>query len=211
MTHTLHRISETLDAEDFVSMVLAAHGINDKGASEKLRQIFELISDMNPDNISNDSISRCLGYTDEEILRDIKDRSIITSAFSDRTCFKNALKKVKEADLGLSVVVSGNYKVVFNIAKELGIKPHTVNMSLGIFGNKSLLPEGNILPLHTMCGHGMVCKQRIENTIEKVKLGELTPEKAGEKLASTCVCGIFNPKLATLMLKNIRKSGRHDN
>jgi len=202
MTHTLHRRTEALkDAEDFVSMVLATHGINDKGASKKLRQIFELISDANPDNISNDCLSRGMGYTDEEILRDIKDRSIITSAFSDRTCFKNALKKVKEADLGLSVVVSGNYKAVFDIAKELGIKPHTVNMSLGIFGNKSLLPEENILPLCTMCGHGMVSKQRIENTIQKLKSGKLTPEKAGEKLASTCTCGIFNPKIATLILK----------
>lgn len=209
MTHTLHRRTETF-GEDFILMVLAAHGINMEGASKKLRQIFRLISDMNPDNIANDCFSRCMGYTDEEILGGVKDALSITSAFSDRTHFKNALKKVKEADLGLSVVVSGNYKAVFDIAKELGIKPHTVNMSLGIFGNKSLLPKENILSLCTMCGHGMVSKQRIENTIEEVKSGKLTPEKAGEKLASTCTCGIFNPKLATLVLKNIRRSGRYD-
>ena len=105
--------------------------------------------------------------------------------------------------MGLSLVVSGNYKAVFDVGKELGIKPHTVNMSLGIFGNKSLLPKENILSLCTMCGHGMVSKQRIENNIEKLKSGKLTLEKAGEKLASTCTCGIFNPKFANLILKKI--------
>ena len=205
MTHTLHRRTDiNHDAEDFAILCMAAQKYNDKGAGEKLRKIFKMVSDVNPDNLADDNLGgRYTGYTDEEILNHMGDKAYVGAAFSDRSRLKEVLKKIKEADLGMSVVVSGNYKAVFDILKEIGIKPHTVNMSLGIFGKKAILPREDVLAISTMCGHGMVSTKRIENVIKAVKSGKLTPEEGGKRLASTCTCGIFNPEITAEMLKRI--------
>jgi len=205
MTHTLHRRTDiNRDGEDFTILCMAAQKYNDKGAGEKLKKIFKMVSDSNPDNLADDNLGgRYTGYTDEEILEHMGDKAYVGAAFSDRSRLKEALKRIKEADLGMSLVVSGNYKVVFGILKDIGLKPHTVNMSLGIFGNKDVLPREEVLAISTMCGHGMVTEKRIENIIEEVKAGKLTPEEGGKRLASTCTCGIFNPKLAAQMVKKI--------
>jgi len=203
MTHTLHRITDLFgESDDFVILCMAAQKFNDKGAGEKLKKIFRLVADTYPDNLADDNLGgRYTGYTDVEILGHMGDKAYVGAAFSDRTHLREALKRIKEADLGMSVVVSGNYKAVFKILKEIGMKPHTVNMSLGIYGNKSLLPDREVLAISTMCGHGMVTRKRIENIVKKTKSGKLTAEEGGRMLASTCTCGIFNPKLASKILQ----------
>lgn len=206
MTHTLHRRTDMINVnvEDFAMLSMAAQKYNDKGAGEKLKKIFKMVSDSNPDNLGDDTFGcRYTGYADEQILEQIGDKSYVCAAFSGRSRLKEALKKIKEADLGMSVVVSGNYKVVFDILKEIGLKSHTVNMSLGFFGKENLLPREEVLAFSTMCGHGMVPAKRIENVIEKVKSGKLTPEEGSKTITHTCTCGIFNPKIAAQMLKKI--------
>ena len=103
----------------------------------------------------------------------------------------------------MSVVVTGNYESVFSVLKEIGLAPHTVNMSLGVFGNKECLPSKETLAFSTMCGHGMVTCRRIEEATDKVRAKELEPIEAGKVLASTCTCGIFNPVLAAKLLTKI--------
>jgi hypothetical protein len=205
MTHTLHRRTDiNHEGEDFAILCMAAQKYNDKGAGEKLKKIFEMVAEVSPDNLADDNLGgRFTGYTDEEILNHMGDKAYVGAAFSDRSRLKTVLKKIKEADLGISVVVSGNYKAVFDILKEIGIKPHTVNMSLGVFGKKDILPREEVLGMSTMCGHGMVTTKRIDNVIKAVKSGKLTPEEGGKRLASTCTCGIFNPEIAAKMLKKI--------
>ena len=207
MTHTLHRRTDMVtDTEDFAVLSMAAQKFNDKGAGEKLKKIYQIIADSDPDNLGDDTFGcRYSGYIDEEILKHMGDKSYVCATFSDRHKLKEALKKIREADLGMSVVVSGNYKVVFEILKEIGIQPHTVNMSLGIFGRKDLIPKEEILSVASMCGHGMIPPKRIENIIERVKSGKLTPEEGSKRLAFTCTCGIFNPKLAEEMIQKIVK------
>lgn len=205
MTHTLHRIVDIEgEGEDFAILCMGAQKYNDKGAGEKLKKIFRLVAASDPDNLADDNLGgRYTGYTDEEVLEHMGDKAYVGAAFSDRSGLKDALKKIKEADLGMSVVVSGDYEVVFEILKEIGLKPHTVNMSLGIFGNKAILPRREVLAISTMCGHGMVTGKRIENVIEELKSGKLSPEEGGKRLASTCTCGIFNPKRAARILQRV--------
>jgi len=207
MTHTLHRRTDIDgEKEDFVILCMAAQKFNDKGAGEKLKKIFSLVAEANPDNLADDNLGgRYTGYSDEEILEHMGDKGYVGAAFSDRSRLKEALRKIKEADLGMSVVVSGDYEAVFSILKEIGLKPHTVNMSLGIFGNQALLPGKEVLAIATMCGHGMVTRQCIKNVIEKVESGRLTPEEGGKMLASTCTCGIFNPRIAVEVLRRTSK------
>ena len=119
MTHTLHRRTEKSevdlgDMQDLILMVLSAK-CNREGSDEKIRKVFKLISATNPDNINSDPGARGMGWTDEEILKNLVDGSPVTAAFSDRSRFKDALKKVKEADVGLSVVLTGNYEVLFDV------------------------------------------------------------------------------------------------
>ena len=205
MTHTNHRKSEIpVEAEDFVILCMATQGFNDKGAGEKLKKIYRLVAQTNPDNLADDNLGgRYTGHTDQEILDHMGDKAYIGAAFSDRKRLAEALSKIKEADLGMSVVVTGNYETVFSVLKEIGLAPHTVNMSLGVFGNKERLPSKETLAFSTMCGHGMVTCRRIEEAIEKVGTKELEPIDAGKALASTCTCGIFNPVLAAKRLTKI--------
>jgi hypothetical protein len=197
------------DDGDFVILCMAAQKFNDKGAGQKLKQIYKLVAETNPDNLADDNLGgRYTGYTDEQILDHMGDKAYVGVAFNDSERLKAALKKIKEADLGMSVVVSGNYAVVFDILKQLDIKPHTVNMSLGTFGKTADLPAEEVLCIGTMCGHGMVTRQRIENTIRDVKEQKLTPEQGGINLASTCTCGIFNPKVAATILEETTKNER---
>jgi len=51
-----------------------------------------------------------------------------------------------------------------------------------------------------MCGHGMVTVKLIEDTVAKIKSGELTTENGAERLFKPCMCGIFNPKRAAELL-----------
>ena len=95
-------------------------------------------------------------------------------------------------EIGISIVVSGLIGEVFNIAKEIDLKPHTVFLSLGIHGNKELLPDEKVLEITTMCGHGLVATKLAETTMRKVKQGRLSADEGAKLLAQPCPCGIFN-------------------
>ena len=203
MTHTLHR-SREIDGlgEDFAMLVMATQGFNDKGAADKLRQVYRLVAESKPDNLADDNRGgRLTGLTDEEILREMGDKAYIGATYTDRDRLKDALIRLKKADLGMSIVVTGDYDVVFSILSEVGIKPHTVNMSLGVFGKKELLPSKEKAAVATMCGHQMVPLARIEKMKAEVASGKISASQAGVELASTCTCGIFNPVRAARVLE----------
>ena len=52
-----------------------------------------------------------------------------------------------------------------------------------------------------MCGHGMVSFNLVREGIEDARRGWITAEKAAERWAEPCVCGIFNPVRATRLLR----------
>jgi len=209
MTHTLHRRTvEEGFKDDFTLLCMAAQGYNDRGAGEKLKEIYRLVASSGPDNLADDNQGgRHTGLTDEGILRKMGDKAYVGAAFTGKNRLKEALKKTRDADLGMSVVVSGDYPSVFEVLRELGLKPHTVNMSLGIFGNKGRLPQKDLLTIATMCGHGMVPPKRIEAVREDVKRGECSAEEGGRRLAATCTCGVFNPKVAGKILQKLSGQG----
>ncbi|RJQ65294.1 MAG: hypothetical protein C4530_01030 [Desulfobacteraceae bacterium] len=209
MTHTLHRrtIVEGFK-DDYTMLCMAAQGYNDRGAGESLKEIYRLVASSGPDNLADDNQGgRHTGLTDEAILNRMGDKAYVGAAFSDKERLKEALMKIRDADLGMSVVVSGNYPSVFGILKELDLKPHTVNMSLGIFGDKKRLPQKEVLTVATMCGHGMVPPRRIEAMGEEVKRGECSAQEGGRRLAATCTCGIFNPKVAGKVIEKLNGKG----
>lgn len=113
------------------------------------------------------------------------------------------MKALKEADLGLSVVVSGLFDMVGECCKKSGLQPHTVEYSLGVWGNTALLADEPVMEINTMCGHGMVSVGRIQDVVKKIQSGRMTCEEGGKELGKTCTCGIFNWKRAAEILQRI--------
>jgi len=106
----------------------------------------------------------------------------------------------KEADLGLSVVVSGILDPVNECCQKAGLKRHTVEFSLGIWGKTEKLPSNDILEITTMCGHAMVSAKLVESMVGDIKKGIKSPHDAAKELTSHCCCGVFNPARATKLL-----------
>jgi hypothetical protein len=99
-------------------------------------------------------------------------------------------------------VVSGIFETVDRCLEEAGLKHHTANFSLGIWGKTEKLPPNEILEVATMCGHAMISANLVKAMIEEVRAGRKTPEEAARVLTPNCTCGIFNPvRAAKLMAK----------
>ena len=94
---------------------------------------------------------------------------------------------------------------IVQMAKEVGVKPHTAFLSLGIHGKKALLPEEQVLEMTTMCGHGMVSSKLAKAVLKKVESGDMTPEEGARLLAQPCPCGIFNTDRCEALLEQCRK------
>jgi hypothetical protein len=98
-------------------------------------------------------------------------------------------------------VLSGVIDHIREIAKEVGISPHTINLSLGIHGRTDLLAQADIREFTTMCGHGVVSPLRVRDIIRRVKTGKVTEWEGSIILAEPCVCGVYNPYRSVELLK----------
>lgn len=194
MTHTLHRFRKSSEkADDYVMLSMAAQGFNSEDAGPKLVKVFEIMVDGKPVNYGDDNQGGVFtGLTADEIIKNATNKAYMDAVYKDKESVKGVLAKLKEADLGMSVTVTGDMDDVFNIIVEAGLKPHTVNIPLGTFGNKKKLPDNNMLEILTMCGHGMVCKEHADYVLKRVKKGLMSAEDAAKELARPCTCGIFN-------------------
>jgi hypothetical protein len=203
MTHSLHR-QGTVDnlAGDYVVFAMAAPDINDLGAGEKLREFLSIALRHGPVNLGDMKAGNMHCLDQKEIQGSIRDSSIVHAVFSQPEVVAKVLAEVKEADLGISVVVSGLFPQVEECCHRAGLKPHTVEHSLGVWGDTKQLPNGEALEFSTMCGHGMVSFNLVQEAIEDVSLGRSTTAEAALKLARPCVCGIFNPQRAEELLRS---------
>ena len=159
MTHTLHRQGTIEDLkEDYVMLILTSRKVNREGSEKKMQQIWEVISHYEQDlvNFGNHNPNWEGGELyDMEALKKANSR-IIHAVFKDREKLKACLNEIKERDFGISVVISSLCGETEKICSEIGLHPHTVNYSLGIHGRTERLPKGEIMEIHTMCGHAMV-------------------------------------------------------
>lgn len=216
MTHTLHRVGDRESLKkDILLYMVPSRGINAKDSIPKIQQFIEICNKYNPLNIgclypsftSAQPKSILKKYTIQEIRDSVVDRTETIVTFTDESKVIKVFKDLKEADLGISVVVSGVFDQIFNCCKEADLTPHTVNIALGIEGHTELLPKRKVLDLVTMCGHGLVSPQLVENMVKKFKEGKITAEEAGKRLGKNCVCGAFNPARAAELIKQIAIEG----
>lgn len=202
MTHTLHR-EGTLDnlQDDFVVFTMSAKTVNAKGSSEKMRRFFEILEKYNSVNYGDMKTGNILNSDRDTIFEGIKDTSIVHFVFTEKETIGKVLDELKEADLGISVVVSGLIGTTDQICRQVGLSMHTVEFSGGIHGKLELLPEKPILEIATMCGHGMVASNLVREMVKQIRKGKKTLKEASLELAKPCQCGVFNPKRAEGLLK----------
>lgn len=199
MTHTLHRRGTRQSlSEDYVILMLKAVGINDTDYVPKLQEFLRIALRHNPVNIGCETKGSLSNYPPEEIIAEI--RGDTHAVFDNPEAVSRFLKDLKEADLGLSVVVSGIFENVDECLEKAGLKHHTANFSLGIWGRTERLPTNDILEITTMCGHGMIATNLVKEMSKEIRAGRKTPEAAAKELAPCCTCGIFNPRRAAKLL-----------
>ncbi len=202
MTHTLHRrgTAESL-SKDFVVQTLRAMGFNSEGYLPKCQEFLRIALRHNPVNMASEMKGNRFEFPDDDIITEANGDSF--AVFDNPEDLIEFLKEVKEADLGLSVVVSGIFEKVDECFDKAGLKHHTANFSLGIWGKKDLLPDKDILEVTTMCGHGMIPTNLAKVMVNEIREGRRTPEAAVKILAPNCSCGVFNPVRAAELLEAV--------
>jgi hypothetical protein len=194
MTHSLHRRGSACSLkDDFVILVTPSVDVNHLGSGPKLWKILDIITDVGPNNIgSYETGTIYTGVTIEEIKVNMPETPRVRCCFDSKEKMFEVIRRIKEEDLGISIVISGLNDDILDMCQELDIEPHSVNYSLGVHGATELLPTEEVLEVLTMCGHGMVGKNLVSKAIDEVKKGKKTPYEAAVMVAQPCVCGIFN-------------------
>lgn len=205
MTHTLHRLKGvTGKKDDYVVLVMAARGINNQDSVEVFAKYIDLMAKFNPINMGGIGIGNMALNSIEELKANITPEApMVHGVFKDRDTLIEVMKALKEADYGYSVVVSGLIDDVDCCAKSSGIQRHSVDISLGIWGDLSKLPKEQIMEITTMCGHAMISSNLVNKSVEDIRKGRTTARKEAVKLAEPCVCGIFNIDKAERLLNEL--------
>lgn len=204
MSHTLHRrgTAENLHG-DFVLFAMSAKGINEVDSNARLRSFLEIVRQFQPVNLGDMKTGNRFITAESNILANAQDTSIVHAVFDRKEKLVGALRALAEADLGVSVIVSGLFNEVHECCQQAGLQPHTEETSLGVWGKTERLPEEEILQFTTMCGHGQIAFDLVKQVILDIKLGRKTVQQGAEELAKPCQCGVFNPVRAAQLLDEV--------
>ena len=120
---------------------------------------------------------------------------------------KEWLPRNREKGYPISLVITGLFDDTHGLCRKTGFKEHTYLHCLGPFGRQARqLPSGDEFSLITMCGHGLIAKNRVRNLVRLIQKGEMTPEQAAEDIARPCQCGIGNKKRAQELFARLSKA-----
>jgi hypothetical protein len=220
MTNTLHRYGNSESFyDDYLIFASPSTGRNDVGSIPKLKAFLEMALPFNPVNIGDPvhggalrpstlnttaNWKRDMTPNFRAVIDGIDEPASVVAIFDNRDSAEKFLKKVVQADLGLSVNISTSIQGGQECCKFAGILRHSVGYSLGFEGSTEKLPNTQLLALTTMCGHGMISQNLARKMVDWVKEGRRTPGQAVTYLARFCSCGVFNPQRAKRILEDAR-------
>jgi hypothetical protein len=210
MTNTLHRQGAVENLKnDFVIFATTAKGINREGSAPKLKEFLSICLKYHPVNIGSSKQGNILqdGIDIQELISNLEDGEGAAAVFTDLETLQKVLEELIQSDLGISINISGLLGEVHECCQKAGLERHSVEHSLGFWGAKDRLPEREILEFNTLCGHGLVSFNLIRKMVEYVKLRRLSPKEAAKIMAKCCVCGVFNPARAEILLKKMQERG----
>ncbi len=222
MTNTLHRYGSAESfSDDYIVFAIPARGHNDKDCVEKERRFLQIAQKHNPVNLG-DASHGCIYRPSKDLKPTVHWRrdettnfeavqsgvscpTTVAAVFDNQDSVVAFIKELKTADLGLSINISGALDKAQECARRAGLERHSVEYSLGFFGQTDRMADRNTLELSTMCGHGMISFNLVRKLVEWVKQGRRTPDQASTTLARFCSCGVFNPTRASRLFETAKK------
>ena len=218
MTNTLHRYGSAESfKDDYIVFAISARGINDQDAVEKQRRFLEIARKYYPVNMGDASHGsvyhssknlnplvhwrRSLERDFGTVITGVSCPTTVAAVFDNPDTVVEFVKELKAADLGLSINISGALDKAQECARRAGIERHSIEYSLGFWGQTDRMADRRTLELSTMCGHGMLSFNFVRKLMEWVKQGRRTPEQAATTLARFCSCGVFNTTRACRLFK----------
>jgi len=206
MTNTLHRQGAEEDLKgDYVIFVSMAREINREGSAPKIHEFLRICQKHNPVNIGSSKWGSALqdDVAFHDLFANLKDGATSAAVFTDLDTLRKVMAELIEADLGISINVSGLLDGVQECCHGNGIERHSVEHSLGFWGSSDRLPERETLEFNTLCGHGLVSFNLIRKMIEHVKMRRLTPREAAKIMGKCCECAVFNTVRAEQLLEKM--------
>ena len=206
MTNTLHRQGTAEELKrDYVIFTTTARGINREGSAAKIHEFLRICKKYNPVNTGSSKkgniLQDAIDFTD--LVAGLGDGATSAAVFTDLDMLKKVIAELIEADLGISINVSGLLDGVQECCRTGGTERHSVEQSLGFWGANDRLPERDILTMNTLCGHGLVSFNLIHKMIDYVKMRRLTPAEAAKIMGKCCECGVFNTVRAEQLLEKM--------
>ena len=205
MTHSLHRSGDIQSQKhDFVWFMYQTKGVNDVGIKPKALEFIAAAEAVGSENWGDVKTGPVTRFSPQEIKDKLSEKSRLRGVFTRKEQVVEFLRRIKEKDTGMSVVISGILDEVLPTCKEAGVTPHSVNYSLGVWGQKDKLPDDTTLSITTMCGHHMIPPKFVKHVMKQVESGKMTPEQGALRLSDFCYCGIFNQvRCAGIIRENV--------
>jgi len=206
MTNTLHRQGSVEELKgDYVIFTTTTKDVNREGSSPKIQKFLHICQKYNPVNTGSSKKGNIFkDDTDvDELIASLGDGATSAAVFTDLDSLKSVIGELIEADLGISINVSGLLDGVQECCRAGGTERHSLEQSLGFWGANDLLPERDVLTMNTLCGHGLVSFNFIRKMIDYVKMRRLTPRKAAEIMGKACECAVFNTVRAEKLLEKM--------
>jgi|GEM_PF-4053171 len=136
MTHALHREGSIKSLRgDYVLLAMVSRA-NRETAGPAMARFAQIALGADPTNYGSSTfaLNRPLGLQPEDFIRRAPEADGVACVFTSKEELRQVLVELKEADLGLSITVSGLTDEVLALAREVGLKPHSVELSLGDTG-----------------------------------------------------------------------------
>ena len=221
MTNTLHRFGDAESfRDDYVVFAIASKANTDQNTLPKLRRFLQIATEYKPVNLGDarhggaQRPSRSMSPVShwrrdmtpnfQAVIEGLDHPTTCAAVFDNRVAAEDFVKRIKDEDLGLSINISTSIEGAEQCCHHACIPRHSVGYSLGFEGETGKLPNGQVMMLSTMCGHGMISHSLAKKMIDFVKENRRTPQQAAALLTRFCSCGVFNPSRAIRILEDAR-------
>jgi len=145
MTNTLHRQGTSEDLKnDYVIFAHTAKGITCEGSAPKLQEFMRICLKYHPANIG-DGKQGNIHQDDIDIQKLISnqgDGARGLAVFTDLDTLQKVIEELIQADLGISINISGLLDGVQQCCRNAGIERHSVEHSVGFWGRRIACPRG---------------------------------------------------------------------
>src|SRR3972149_2609414 len=128
MTNTLHRQGTAEELKgDYVIFVTTTRGITREGSAPKIHEFLRICEKYKPVNIGSSKLGSVLQDDVEfqDLLTNLKDGATSAAVFTDLDTLQKVLAELMEANLGISINISGLLEGVQECCHRNGIERHS--------------------------------------------------------------------------------------